>query len=242
MSLSLHYIVNAFLKKIGLRLVNAKWGPRGVENTLRRIKAQGVLLDQIVDIGASNGSWTKECMEIFPNSKYFLVEPQPIHKKELEELEKDNPKASFWYGALGAETIILPLIIHGGQTSFLKSAEYSGESIEVPVRKLDDLVQEGRLNPPDFIKADIQGFELEALKGSQISLKTCTLLQLEVSYRQIYDNCPLAHEVIEYVGHHGFRLYDICSYSQRPFDLELAQSDLLFAKEKCQLFKYEGWA
>lgn len=242
MNQKLHDFINSCLKKLGVRLVNARWGPRGVKNSLCRIKSQGFHPKQIVDIGASNGCWTKECMEIFPNTKYFLAEPQPAHRMELELFVRLHTNVTFWAGALGPNNATLPLVLHGGQTSFLKSSEYAGETIEVPVRKMDELVREKYLDYPDFIKADIQGYEVEALKGAEECMQKCQLLQLEVSYRRLYENCPLAHDVIEFVGQRGFRLYDISSYSQRPHDLELAQSDLIFARESSGLFSYEGWA
>jgi FkbM family methyltransferase len=38
----------------------------------------------------------------------------------------------------------------------------------VPVVKLDDFVSARQLRPPDFIKVDIEGYELPALKGAQL--------------------------------------------------------------------------
>ena len=109
------------------------------------------------------------------------------------------------------------------------------------MRTLDSFLEDETISAPDIIKADVQGFEMEVLKGAQSCLESAELLLLEVSYRQIYKNGPLAHELVSYVGARGFRIYDICSYTQRPLDGELAQSDILFAKDTSILFKHEGW-
>jgi hypothetical protein len=97
------------------------------------------------------------------------------------------------------------------------------------------------MQTPDLIKADVQGFELEVLAGAGACLEKAQLLLLEVSYRRIYRNLPLAHEVIAFAGRAGFRIYDICTYAGRPSDGELTQSDLLFAREGSPLFANEAW-
>ena len=111
----------------------------------------------------------------------------------------------------------------------------------VEVKPLDFFLSSGRIPQPDLIKADVQGFELEVLKGAVQCLARVELLLIEVSYRQVYESAPLAHDVIAWAGAHGFRIYDICTYSQRPRDRELAQSDILFAAKDSKLFAYEGW-
>ena len=54
--------------------------------------------------------------------------------------------------------------------------------------------------------ADVQGFELEVLKGAEKCLKSTQLFLLEVSYLSIYEEIPLAHEVMSYAGSKGFRI------------------------------------
>ena len=234
--------LNGILELFGVRAVNLHWGPRGFLSTFKRIRAQGVVPEQIVDVGASDGSWSIECMKVFPDAWYFLVEPLNDHAECLQLLAEKFRRFTVWHGALGSTSEKLPLHCHGGQTSFLKSRDFPCEKEAVTiVERLDDLVKAGILNRPNLIKADVQGFEMEVLRGAQECLNTCELLYLEVSYRQIYDSGPLAHDIISYVTSKGFRIYDICTYSQRPRDFELAQSDVLFAKEFSKLFECEGW-
>jgi hypothetical protein len=109
------------------------------------------------------------------------------------------------------------------------------------VRCLDALLETDLLEPPELIKADVQGFELEVLRGAKRCLESTQLLLLEVSYRRIYRDLPLAHEVIAFAGDAGFRIYDICTYAGRPSDGELTQSDILFARESSPLFANEAW-
>ena len=64
---------------------------------------------------------------------------------------------------------------------------------------------------------------------------------LETSFQQLYEGCPLAHEVISFVGRHGFQIYDIATYAQRSYDGVLLQSDIFFAKTDSKLFADTDW-
>lgn len=237
--------VNNLVGKVGLRVVSSSWGPRGFLDALRRIKSQGIMPSQIVDIGAARGEWTQECRQLFPDADYFLVDPLKENWDFLQKFQQSQPRVNVWLGALGPQPGRLTLHVHGDQSSFLES-EYkesdSSSSKVVELRTLDSFLEDQTIQAPDMIKADAQGFELEVLKGAVKCLESTEVLLLEVSYRRIYENSPLAHEAISYVGSKGFRIVDICTYVQRPFDGELAQSDILFAKENSRLFKYEGWS
>jgi FkbM family methyltransferase len=200
---------------------------------------------QIVDAGASNGQWTLECLKMFPKSRYFLVDPLTENVQSLSKLQSENSNVKFWSGGLGKKEGQFTLNVHGDQSSFLAS-EYTmgsqGQKRIVEIRTLDSFIGSELMESPNMIKADVQGYELEVLKGCTKCLETTEILLLEVSYRHIYSGGPLAHEVISYVGELGFRIFDICSYVQRPRDLELVQSDIIFAKEGSRLFDYEGYA
>ena len=232
---------NALLGPLGLRIVNARWGPRGSLDALRRVRAQGVVPRQIVDAGASDGVWTRECLAVFPDSRYLLVDPLPANATALMRLAHQQQRVSVWSGALGAAPGTLDLWVHGDQSSFLPSDEYVSETKRsVEVRTLDSFLGSELLEPPDLIKADVQGFEVELLEGAKACLRTAELLLLEVCFRRLYRNLRLAHEVIAYVGAAGFRIYDICSYASRASDGELAYSDILFAREGSRLFANES--
>jgi FkbM family methyltransferase len=232
---------NALLGPLGLRVVSVGWGPRGPMDSLRRERTKGVVPQQIVDAGASNGSWTRECRQVLPDSRYLLVDPLPAEASPLAAVEAQHPKVRVWQGALGRAPGARALLVHGDQSSFLPSDSFGAHAEHsVEVRTLDSFLGTELLTPPDFIKADVQGFELEVLRGASRCLETTRLL-LEVSYRRVYREQVLAHEVIAFVGAEGFRIHDICTYAGRPLDGELTQSDILFARESSPLFANETW-
>jgi FkbM family methyltransferase len=209
---------------------------------LRRARDAGVVLRQVVDVGASDGGWTRECLRVFPDARYLLVEPREVHAAALSALTSSRSNVRVWRGALGSRPGSLDLHVHGDQSSFLASDSFPTDTAErVEVRTLDSFLGTDLLQPPDLIKADVQGYELEVLRGAAHSLETAKLLLLEVSYRRMYRDLPLAHDVIAHAASAGFRICDVCTYAGRPSDGLLMQSDLLFAAEGSPVFADETW-
>tara|TARA_A100001011_G_scaffold331900_1_gene358632 strand:+ start:140 stop:1111 length:972 start_codon:yes stop_codon:yes gene_type:complete len=73
--------------------------------------------------------------------------------------------------------------------------------------KLDDL----KIENPDFIKIDVQGGELEIIKGANYSLNNCIGLEVEVEFTHIYKNQPLFGNICEYLNNCGFIFIDFTS-------------------------------
>ncbi|MCI5141637.1 MAG: hypothetical protein D3909_07895 [Candidatus Electrothrix sp. ATG1] len=45
------------------------------------LSANNFLIETVLDVGASDGRWSKGCMACFTEAKYVLFEPQPVHSK-----------------------------------------------------------------------------------------------------------------------------------------------------------------
>lgn len=232
---------NRLAYPFGARLVGANWGPRGFANCFARIGSRGLEPKTIIDVGASDGCWSRECMGVFPHARYALFDALPENSAALQTLTDNNSNMMYWNGALGAQSGHLLINSHGDQTSFFHSADWPGTPLEVEVRPLDSFIESMSFKGPILIKADVQGYELEVLRGATRCLEMTEVLLLEVSFRQIYEASPLAHEVVSELGARGYRIYDICSYAQRSSDEELLQADIVFVHRESPLFQDEGW-
>ena len=160
---------NSLLYLAGVKLVNKRWGPCGHLATLKKIYQQQVVPKRIIDIGASDGKWTREIRQMFPNAEFLLIDPLSENVDALDRCSEELSGVSYWSGALGAKPGTQTIHVHGDQTSFFQSQHLSKRAVarEVEVQSLDDLVEARNFGPPDFIKADVQGSELEVLKGRQ---------------------------------------------------------------------------
>ncbi len=228
-------IINAALGCCGLRLVSSEWGPSGFSKAFARLATAGLKPHEIIDVGAARGCWTRECMTVFPDARYFLADPLPANREPLAALAAENARVTVWNGAIGPTAGTLPVHVHGDQSSAFTAADEAmsrTQVIQVPMRPLDSFLADGTLRTPTILKADVQGYELAVLQGASQTLRHVVAVLLEVSFRRIYHDLPLAHSVIGTMAEHGFRIADVCSYAQRARDHALLQADMLFVKDR----------
>lgn len=140
--------------------------------------------DTVFDIGANIGDKTAVILNFC--KKVICVEPQQKCIFELEKKFKNNPKVSIVGKGCGAESKIETMYISSSHTLSTMSKEFVDETkkerfqnerwdseIVVPITTLDILISEHGL--PAFCKIDIEGYELEALKGLSYPIKTISI-------------------------------------------------------------------
>ena len=78
--------------------------------------------------------------------------------------------------------------------------------IEIEIKKVDEWIDENFNNKHlyNFINIDIQGFELEALKGMANQLRIAEYVYLEVNFEQVYKNCPELRDIEKFLKKFGF--------------------------------------
>jgi hypothetical protein len=105
----------------------------------------------------------------------------------------------------------------------------------VPVARLDTL--RGRLFPESarlFVKLDVQGFELEVLKGAESTLHQAVGLECELSLAPIYEDQTLVSDVIRFLADRGFHLRALEPVFVHRATGELLQVDGLFTRRPAE--------
>jgi hypothetical protein len=82
---------------------------------------------------------------------------------------------------------------------------------------------------------DVQGFELEVLKGASETLRRTEVILSEISLIPYNAGAPLMHEVVGYLADREFLPFDICGGWRRESDGALAQTDLIFVRRESAL-------
>ena len=82
-----------------------------------------------------------------------------------------------------------------------------------------------------FLKLDLQGFELEALRGADRSLSKLAGVETEVSLVPLYEGAPSHREVIDHLEAAGFRLAGLDPNFFDPETAELLQADAIFVRD-----------
>jgi FkbM family methyltransferase len=194
-----------------LTLSNHRLLPPQHVDYLYRMKETGVEPKVIFDIGACVLHWTREAVNVWPNSAFIAFEA-------LEECEQlfNHYNVTNSMGVLsdtdGKEVEFLANAEHpGGNSYYPENGEYAKNQPPREKRKyitstLDSVVEKRKFPQPDLIKIDVQGAELDILKGAKKTLKNCKDLILELPHVEYNIGAPLKSEVIEYVEKQGFKL------------------------------------
>jgi FkbM family methyltransferase len=184
----------------------------------------------VIDVGASNGCWTRLALKGWPNAQYFLVEAQQEpHEQGLITLATENPQVQYEIAAAGPRNGAIYFDASdpfGGLASEIPTV---GNCISVPVLALDDEVKKRGLNGPYLLKLDTHGFELPILRGATRILPECSLLVIESYNFDIAPECLRFPQFCVYMEELGFRCIDICDVLRRPDDGCLWQFDIFFA-------------
>ncbi len=111
---------------------------------------------------------------------------------------------------LGMQTMNISKVGEGQSNSLLKPKLHLQqhpeviftETEEVEVKKLDDII----LNKPDyvFLMMDVQGYELEVLKGATFLLEYINIIYSEVNNDQTYEGNALIEDMDAFLAVQGF--------------------------------------
>ena len=116
-----------------------------------------------------------------------------------------------------------------------------GGRARVPVARLDTLLA-AEIAKEDrcLLKLDLQGWELEALKGAAGILDRMEVILCEVSfYAQAYE--PSIETLMHFLDKNDFALHDIAALAARPRDNRAHQGDFLFVRRNSPLMADTAW-
>ena len=231
---SVRWLINIFgydIRKLAPRNTRIR---TTIEETYTLLHGLGFQPETIIDVGVASG--TPELYKTFPNSYFLLIEPLEEFEFDLEAILKQY-KGSYALAAAGSCTGQATFNVHKNHlegSSLHKEtmgAKADGDEIQVPIIKIDDLVNDKKLTGPYLIKVDVQGAELSALDGASHVLLETEVVVLEVSLFEFMVGAPQFYEVLSYMKERNFVVYDIIHGWNRPLDNALGQVDIVFVKE-----------
>jgi len=145
----------------------------------------------ILDIGAWVGTWTMT-MNNF-SEKIIAFEPDPLHYKCLNKNVSEDVET--WQLAVGSENKTVSL----SDDDFTQKKRVIGEG-DIPMITVDSL----GLKSVDVIKIDVEGYEMEVLKGAEKTLQNTKYLMIELNNNtKKYGSNNL--EIENYIKKIGFR-------------------------------------
>ena len=201
------------------------------------VRTRGFSPRGIIDVGTNRGDWTRMALQIFPDTHVIMIEPQAEMAAPLEALCRENANVSLVKAGAGREPgqLLQTIWEDLAGSSFLPpedaTLQKNGKQRLTPVVTIDSVLTDHSGFHPDFVKLDIQGFELQALAGAPSVFSRAELLLLEVSLYAFMTGQPTARDVITFMGDRGYEIYDFPGFLRRPFDGALGQMDIAFVKK-----------
>jgi FkbM family methyltransferase len=218
----------------------------GHERFLRDLKLRGFAPTHILDVGANRGDWTRLALEVFPRASVTMVEPQEAFAPALAALARANPRLRAVRAAAGASNgeiaLAVPRNFEDAATMMPMPASPGLEvaTETVPLRTIADIVRESGLASPELVKLDIQGAEIEALKGAGAMLGAAEVFVCEATFFA-EDQGPDFAALVAFMNHAGYVVFEFCGFLPRPSDGALGQADVVFVKRDGTFRKNPRW-
>ena len=212
--------------------VLSMWG------SLQNLKANGFAPRNIIDVGAWIGDWTEHVRPIFPSAEFLMVEANPGKQPGLEAVAaKLGPGVRVRMALLGPEPRAeVPFYaMEAGSSVLPENTGFDRVLLALPMTTLDSVSEVVGLQGPLLLKLDVQGYELEVLRGGAATLARAEVVLLEVSLLEYNQGAPLMPEVVAFMSAAGFVPYDICGQLRREPDAALCQIDIMFVRRESAL-------
>lgn len=211
-------------------------------HTLAGVEHKAVLdpsLRTIVDIGANRGQFAL-VSRFITNARVISFEPIVSVANIFEKIFFDDRMVKLYVSAIGPkeEKRLINLSKRDDSSSLLEignmqSSLFPGtESIGtqlINVAQLSNFISCADIIRPAMLKLDVQGFELEALRGCISLLDAFDFIYCECSFVELYSGQALADEVISYLEKFNFSLTGIYNPSYDTLG-GCIQADFMFKK------------
>lgn len=199
-------------------------------------------LRTVVDIGANRGQFALAVRHYFPDARIFSFEPLPAPARVYRAVFEGDERSWLVPYALGsaAGDAVIHVSSRDDSSSLLPITNVQNEIFPgtceagittVKVARLTEQVGPESIEMPALLKLDVQGFELQALKGCEDVIERFRWVYAECSFIELYSGQALAHEVIAWLRERGFVFIGSCNvvYGRDGF---VVQTDCLFERRR----------
>jgi FkbM family methyltransferase len=208
-----------------------------METALGELQRNGYRPRVVIDGGANCGQWFGLASAIFRDSEFHLIEPQAECWPALDAAASARGRTSVHRTVITAPGITSVRMHRAGhQVSTGAFVIAAGEEFPTDLQSsattLDELILP-HLHAADraLLKLDLEGHEIEALRGAAGLLERVEAIVCEVSFFDVNDSGrPKFGEVMTFLEARDFVLYDFASLHARLSDRRLWLGDAVFIR------------
>jgi FkbM family methyltransferase len=165
----------------------------------------------VIDVGANKGQFSLAARVASPAATIEAFEPV-VEAAQIYRQVFDGAKGVTLHEvAAGAEDGEVPMRVPAHNDGASMIVPLDGKVRNVRVARLDAIIK--NIRRPALLKLDVQGYELEALKGATGLLPDVDDVLCEVAFISPWANLPEAHEIIAFMRENGFRIGEVRNVS-----------------------------
>lgn len=196
---------------------------------LRDMRVRGLGIKTVYDVGACVGRWTQMMKQgVLFDADFFMFEGNTAYKDMLIQQNHfvhigvlSNPGREYVNFYNGGDT---------GDSYYKETTDHydNRQSINLPCRTLDSVIEEHNLPLPQFLKIDTQGSELDILAGAEKVIQHTDLVYLECPIIEFNYQAPSISDYLNFMSSKGFCPIDI--FEIHRAEEILLQIDIMFMK------------
>lgn len=194
----------------------------------------------VADIGANRGQFALAARHCFPGALIFSFEPLSGPAEIFRKVFAADERIRLHVAAIGrnAGSTMIYVSARDDSSSLLPIADLQNKVFPgtggvttgtIQVAPLSQFLAPQDIETPALLKLDVQGYELEALKGCEDLLDRFAYVYVECSFMELYKGQALTDEVIAWLRKHSFQL---CGCYNMYYDRrgQAVQADFLFRR------------
>lgn len=194
----------------------------------------------IVDVGANTGQFSLVMRKNFPRAKIIAFEPLKKPYSIYKSVFFDDANIRVINSAIAPHNGVAKIFVSekDDSSSLLEISELQNEVFpgtsavdteEVSTGPLALFINKEEIKGRALLKLDVQGFELEVLKGSEDLLTLFDMVYCECSFYELYTGQALAPSIITFMKDKNFVLHGFNNV-QYDTDGRTIQADFVFCK------------
>lgn len=194
----------------------------------------------VVDIGANRGQFALVARYCYPRARIISFEPLPRPAAVFEEVFGSDSNVQLIKSAVGSHSGVATVHVSARDDSssllpigvlqeklFPGTAETGTDTVRVVA--LEESLDVDDVEGSAVLKIDVQGYELEVLKGCEALLKSFSWVYAECSFVELYRGQALVDDVIGWLRNRGFLVDGVYNMSYDG-DGRAIQADFLFRR------------
>ena len=232
-------LVGCLMNPVFLHAVVAHRVAAGIEH--RQALRQFPFICTVIDVGANRGQFSLAVRRWAPGARVVAFEPLAGPAARFRKVFEGDSRVRLHRAAIGPETGEATMHVSAADDSssllpiskvqerlFPGTGEVRTETVRVG--RLSEFVSAQEIVPPALLKLDVQGFELEALKGCEDLLARFSYLYAECSFVELYSGQSLADKIIDWLRDRMFVLNGVFNVCYDKVG-QAIQGDFLFQRK-----------